>query len=183
MDRKPLQYAIYKGVGGKWGAAQFNFQRPHFYGDKDGEFAGQKDFTGQRALENTGKVRAGWRQREGAVFVEASSAKGANVYDWETKVTFACSVTDMGKIALYLTTGGGEMDILHDPGAKTPSEGKVRKHLKLYSKDGPLKGGAMLTVSEQTPTNSKEHKIPLSADECLTLRQLFLSAQPKALGW
>lgn len=180
-DKRPLQLAIYKGVGGKFGAVQFNFQRPHYYGDKGGQFAGQKDFTGDRALEG-GKIKEGWKQREGAVFIEAASTTGKNVYDWENKITFACSVNDMGKIALALTTGEA-LDIMHDPGAKTPREGQVQKHVKLYSKQGPMTGGAILTVSEIVNKQSKEHKIPLSADECLVLRSLLIAAIPKALAW
>ena len=40
-----LQYSIYKGTGGNHGALQLNFQKPHFYNQK------QKDFTGDIALE------------------------------------------------------------------------------------------------------------------------------------
>jgi len=37
---RPLQYAIYKGMAGKWGAIQLNLQPPHFYSGKN------KDYTG-----------------------------------------------------------------------------------------------------------------------------------------
>lgn len=183
MHRRPLQFAIYKGVSGKFGAVQFNFQPPHYYGLSNGAFAGHKDFRGNRALDVDGRVKDGWRQREGAIFVEAATTIGKNTYDWEGKTTFACSITDMGKIVLFLSVPGVNLDIMHDPGAKTDREGQVRKHLKAFSKDGPLKGGCMLTVSESSGSNNKEHKIPLSADECITLRQLLLRAMPRALDW
>jgi len=176
MTKRPLQYPIYKGVKGNWGALQFNFQAPHYYRDRE------KDFTGRIALDASGKIEDGWRQREGAVFVEAATATGPNIYDWENKITFACSVTDMGKLILGLTTGDST-DIMHDPGARGPNEGKVRKHLKLYSSKGITKGGCMITVSLQEGDKNMEHKIPMSPDECLVLRQLLLTAVSKALAW
>jgi len=175
-NKRPLQYAIYKGIGGKFGALQFNFQSPHYYRDKE------KDFTGHTALDERGKLRDGWRQREGAVFIEAASAIGKNLYDWENKITFACSVSDMGKLIHSLTTGT-ELDIMHDPGAKTDREGATRKHVKLYTKDGIAKAGCMLTVTEQTREDKKEHKVPVSPDECIVLRQLLLHAVSRALAW
>lgn len=176
MSKRPLQYAVYKGVGGKFGALQFNFQSPHYYKGT------VKDFTGKTALDQDGRLLEGWRQREGAVFVEAASAIGKNQYDWENKITFACSVSDMGKVSLSLTTSAA-LDIMHDPGAKTENEGAVRKHLKLLFAEKVTTKGCIAIVSEQKGDDKKEHKIPLSADECIALRQLYLTAIPKALAW
>lgn len=175
-DKRPLQYSIYKGVGGKFGALQLNFQRPHYYKDKS------KDFTGDLALDNFGKLKEGWKQREGAVFLEATSASGKNIYDWDNKITFACSVTDMGKLISALTMGT-ELDLMHDPGASTDSKGAITKHVKLFSKEGYFQGGGMVSVTEQTGTEKKEHKIPLTSDECFVIRQLLTVACTKALEW
>lgn len=178
---RPLQYPIYKGVGGKFGALQFNLQHPHYYGERGSTFEGQKDFTGNRATDNTGKIQPGWKQREGAVFIEACSAKGKNEYDWENKITFACSVDDMGKLMLSLSTGAA-LDIMHDPGAKSSKAGQVRKHVKLFSK-GITTEGAMMTVTETKNGETKEHRIPLSPAECLNLRELFRAAVVRSLNW
>lgn len=181
--RKPLQYAIYKGMGGKYGAVQANFQPPHYYRvAEDGR--NEKDFSGSRALDATGRLRDGenWKQREGAVFLEATSPSGPNQYDWEQKVTVALSVTDMSKLALGLTTGK-ETKIMHDPGAKTERAGVTTKHITLRSPDGIMNRGAMLEVSQKTGDTRRNHTIPLSPDECLSLRTLLMSAIPKALAW
>jgi hypothetical protein len=179
LDKKPLQYAIYKGVRGNFGAVQFNFQRPHYYKATDTK---DKDYNGIKALDGSGKLQDGWRQREGAVFIEATSAVGNNQYDWDQKITFACSINDMGRLILALTTGD-PLDLMHDPGAKTEREGDTRKHVKLFSKGNPVKTGCIMTVTESSGKVEKEHKVPLSADECVVLRQLFLTACSKALDW
>lgn len=176
MREKPLQYAVYKGVGGKFGAVQFNLQRPHFYRGRD------KDFTGAQALDGEGRLVNDWKQREGAIFVEAASASGKNVYDWESKITMAMSVNDMGKIVHALTTTGN-VDIMHDPGAKTDKAGLTSKHLKLYSKEGVMKAGCLLTLIQTTGGNTIKHTVPVAPDECIIIRQLFASAIPSSLQW
>jgi hypothetical protein len=180
--RKPLQFAIYKGMGGKFGAVQANFQPPHYYRMVDGR--NEKDFGGSRALDHSGRIKEteGWKQREGAVFLEATSPSGPNQYNWENKVTVALSVTDMSKLALGLTTGK-ETKLMHDPGAKTERAGVTTKHITLSSPEGVMNKGCMLQVSQKTGDDRRSHTIPLSPDECLSLRTLLLTAIPKALAW
>lgn len=179
MTQRPLQYAVYKGMSGKFGAAQFNFQKPHFY-NRDGE----KDFVGDRALDTDGRLleSQGWKQREGAVFVEVATTVGPNKYDWEHKITFALSVTDMGKIVHFLTTGK-DLSIMHDPGAKTDKQGSVKKFLNLSSPKGLLEGGAMLQLSQTAEDTKTSHTVPMSPDECIVLKQLLARAISAALNW
>lgn len=181
--RKPLQFAIYKGMTGKFGALQTNFQPPHYYRvGSDGR--NEKDFKGDRALDHSGRLKDadGWKQREGAIFLEVTSANGPNKYDWEQKITIALSVTDMSKLALGLTTGK-ETKLIHDPGAKTERAGITTKHLSLTSPDGIMTRGCMIQVSQKTASDQRSHTIPVSPDECLALRTLLLTAIPKALAW
>lgn len=175
---KCLQYAVYKGMSGKFGAAQFNFQPAHFYKDK------QKDFTGDRALDQDGRILEdqGWRQREGAVFLEVAPPLGQNKYDWEKKVTIALSVTDMGKIVHHLTTGT-ECKITHDPGAKSERQGEIKKYLNLTSPSGIMDKGCLLSVSQTAGDDKVSYTVPLSPDECLVIRQLMLTAVSRALQW
>ena len=72
--KNPLQYSIYKGTGGKWGAIQFNLQPPHYYNGK------QKDFVGTEAIAEGRRLNEGWKIREGAIFMEAAPARDKNVY-------------------------------------------------------------------------------------------------------
>lgn len=178
----PLQYSVYKGMGGKWGAVQLSFQPPHFYKDKE------KDFRGTTALDSEGKLKReeGWKEREGAVFVNITSAKGKNVYDWDAKIVIALSVTDMAEILHFLETGRdskGEnsLSLLHDPGAKTQSQGAVKKFLRLNSQD--LSKGAMLTVVKQSGGEKTEHTVPLTCVELLAINVLLRQAMTKAMAW
>ena len=174
MTINPMQYAIYKGKGGQWGALQFNFQPPHFYKEKE------KDFSGAKALIN-GKLQDGWKEREGAIFMEIASTKEKDVYDWDKKIVMALSINDMGKILFTLATGT-ECTIMHDPGAKSESQGSVKKYLNITSPKDTAEGcifGVNKTVGGQT----EKHKVPLTGDEVLVLRQVIMSAISRSLAW
>lgn len=174
---RPLQYAVYKGTGGKFGAIQLNLQEPHFY-EVDGK---KRDFTGNEALDANGRPKEGWRVREGAIFLEMTSAKGKNVYDWENKIVFALSVNDMGKLAFALLTGE-EVSLMHDPNAKTQSQGTVTKSLKVSSPKG-TKAGCLWTLSMTSGGQTVKHTVPLTGDEVVVVGQLLRSAISKALNW
>lgn len=169
--KQPLQYAVYKGVMSKYGAIQFNLQRPHYYMGK------QKDFTGQEALID-GKLQEGWKIREGCVFTEITSAKDKNVYDWDNKIILALSVNDIGKLLLGLTKTG-ETQLMHDPGAGTKTQSVVKKYLKVTVSDK----GALFTCTQTSGGESKSHTVPLSPDEVVTLRVLLSRAVEISLNW
>lgn len=171
----PLQYAVYKGMTGKWGAVQFNFQAPHYFRDK------QKDFTGINALDDNGKMKEGWKIREGAVFLEITSTKDKNVYDWEQKVTVALSTNDLGKV-LYGIKLGTDVKLMHDPGAKSDRAGAVQKHVSITSPKGTAEG-CLISVSEVQGEQRKSHTVPLSGDELLVLGTLVQAAIARSLGW
>lgn len=166
-----LQYAVYKGTGGKFGALQFNLQKPHYYKDK------AKDFTGNQALED-GKLKDGWKVREGCVFLEITSAKDKNVYDWDAKIVMALSVSDIGKLLLGLTKKG-DVEIMHDPGAKTESQGAVKKFLNVKVSDQ----GALFSCTHTSSGEKRSHTVPVSPDEVVVLQRLLGSAISSSLGW
>lgn len=180
MNYKPLQHAIYKGMSGKNGALQLNLQRPHFY--KEGTKL--KDFTGQDALDENGYLldKEGWKVREGAIFIEVAPTVGPNKYDWENKINFALSVTDIGKIVLFLSTGES-VSIMHDPGAKTEKQGATRKYLNLSSPGGLLEKGCLLNLSQSTGEQKTQYMVPMTPDECLVIKQLLIAAIPATLNW
>lgn len=166
-----LQYAIYKGTGGRHGAVQFNLQKPHYYQGK------QKDFTGAEALDS-GKMREGWKIREGCVFMEITSTKDKNIYDWDNKIILALSVSDMGKLLAGLNKLG-ETKIMHDPGAKTDAAGAIKKYLTVTLSDK----GALFYCKQSGNGEEKAHTVPLSPDEVVTLRALLQHAIVASLNW
>lgn len=176
---QPLQYAIYKGTGGKHGAVQFNLQSPHYYQGKT------KDFTGEDALElgeaGRKRLKDGWKIREGCVFMEITSAKGKNEYDWNSKIIFALSVNDIGQVLHTLVTGE-ECRLMHDPGAKTEAQGAVKKYMTISSPQGTSKG-VMIHAAQQSGGEKRSHTVPVSGAEVLVLRTLFQEATAKMLAW
>lgn len=185
MGLIPLQLAFYKGVGGKHGALQFNPQRPHYY--VKGK-PGLKNFDGKFIpdswkQQHSELTRDDLTSREGAIFMEITSAKGKNEYDWDNKITMALSVNDLGKLLLVLEAFAPEVKIMHDPGAKSATAGKVQKYLNVNSPKG-LKEGCFVSVTEKRADgDTKTHKVPLSADEVCLLRTAIRGFIPTALAW
>ena len=174
----PMTYAIYKGTGGKWGCVQFRLSEPHFYKDKE------KDFAGSRCFETRdGKqcLKEGWSAREGAIFMEITSAKDNNIYDWDNKIVMALSINDIGKLLLSLATGN-ECSIMHDPGAKSDKAGVTKKFINMISPKGTVEG-ALLSVSQSDGGQTKKHTVPLAGDEVIVLRQLLQTAVSRTLSW
>lgn len=187
MSINPLQLAFYKGLGGKWGAVQFNPQRPHWYVKHTPKL---KNYEGKyipdRWLEiDPNLTKDDLASREGAIFLDITSATGPNVYDWSKniKVTIALSVNDLGKVLTVLDGLASEVKIMHDPGAKSESAGKVQKYLNISSPKG-LKAGCMINVAEtRADGTSVKHNVPLSCDEVCLLRRAIAGFIPVALGW
>lgn len=171
---KTLQYSLYKGMSGKWGALQLNLQPPHFYKGKE------RDYVGTTAIKD-GKLQEGWESREGAIFLEITSTKDKNVYDWENKIVMALSVNDMGKLLLTLATGS-ECNIMHDPGAKSEQAGTIKKYLTVQSPKG-LTEGCFFRVNQTQGAQTKKHEVPVGPDEVMVLRSLLQAAISRSLNW
>jgi len=152
--QRPLVYAIYKGVGGKFGCFQFKLSP---------------------AYDNPNRAD----RMEGGVFIEAAPSMGPNKYDWGKKIIFALSVSDIGKV---LNDGfrGGSLSLYHDPGAKSNKANITKKSLKVTKGQ---KSGFFLSLREETAGNEKTVQIPVSTDEATILVELLKTAIPRVLGW
>jgi len=193
MTMSPLQLAFYKGAGGKNGALQLNLQRPHFFVKSNPKL---RNFDGRYVLKEWTVDKEGrplpeaqiprvedMTSREGALFVEITSATGKNIYDWENKITMALSIEDMGKALMVLEGLEPEVNILHDPGARTVTQGKVQKYLNISSPKG-LKAGVLVSISQKAADgNTVKHMVPLSGDETRILATCIRHVIPLALAW
>jgi hypothetical protein len=152
--QKPLVYAVYKGVSGKYGCFQFKLAT---------------------AYDNPNRPD----RMEGGVFIEAAQAVGPNKYDWDNKIVFALSASDIGKI---LNDGlrNGDVSIFHDPGAKSRRANITKKSLKITKGN---KGGFFWALREETAGREKIVSIPVSNDEATIIAELLKAAIPKILGW
>lgn len=188
MSMKPLQLAFYKGVTGKFGAIQFNLQRPHYYVKKCPKF---KNFDG-RFIRDSWKDSPDWDasateedlvSREGALFIEITSAKDKNVYDWEQKIIMALSIQDMSEILMVLEGLKDECKLMHDPGAKSASQGKVSKRLNFASPKGFREGCLVNASQTHAGGDTTKHMVPLNGGEVRRLAVLIRHAIPVALAW
>lgn len=192
MSINPLQLAFYKGMGGKFGAVQFNPQLPHYYatimdGDKK---LSLKNFQGRFAKDEWKKKfpelkDEDFQSREGAVFMEICSASGKNEYDWSNKIIAAFSVTDLGKILTVLEGRVPEVELQHDPFAKSANAGKIQKYFKFTVGKEGLKGGIWIYASQfvKGTEGSVKHSVPLTGDETLCLAASIRAFIPRALAW
>jgi hypothetical protein len=149
--KRPLTYKIYKGMGGKQGCFQFSLSPAY----------------------------AGKRKDEGAVFIEAAPTIGPNKYDWDNKIIFALSATDIGAVLTGFRQG--KFDIYHDPDAQTDRRGTRGKRLSLQS--GEMAGTFFLRLSEKAGEETKQTNISLQPHEARIILNLLEEALPKVLGW
>ena len=181
----PLQLAYYKGMKGTNGALQFNLQRPHYYCTEPGcrEKVYDSMFPPEKCPRE-GCPGGKMKSREGALFLEITSTKGPNIYDWDNKIIFALSAEDMSKFLLVLEGSTDEVKLLHDPGAKSASQGKVIKTLQLSSPQG-IKTGVICRVSQKNAGEEKTitHQVPLDASETKRLAVCLRAAIPIAYSW
>jgi hypothetical protein len=149
--QRPLTYKIYKGMGGKQGCFQFSLS---------------KAYTGRR-------------KDEGAVFIEAAPTTGPNQYDWDNKIIFALSATDIG--AILTGFNQGKFDIYHDPDAQTAQKNTRGKRLSLES--GQQVGTFFLRLTEKAGEENKKVNISLQPHEARIIMNLLTEALPQVLGW
>lgn len=152
--QKPIVHAIYKGVSGKFGCFQFKLAT---------------------AYDNPNRPD----RMEGGVFIEAAPTVAPNRYDWDNKIIFALSPSDIGKI-LHDGLRGGNVSIFHDPGAKSNKANVTKKSLKITK--GP-KGGFFWALRQETAGVERSVSIPVSNDEATIIAELLKAAIPKILGW
>lgn len=184
MSIAPLKLAFYKGVTGKFGAIQFQLSQPHYYCPvckrKDFDSIIPKVCTGAKDKTHDAVEM---KSREGCLFMEITSAKGPNDYDWDNKIVMALSVHDMSRV-LYALETTAELTLDHDPGAKTDRQGKIHKLLFISSPKG-REAGFFFSVSQKDNETQKkiEHRLGLSAAEVLELNVFIRAAIPRSLNW
>lgn len=189
----PLRLAYYKGVSGKYGALQFNLQKPHYFcpvggkGDRSRK-ACPKDFDSTfpqscRGTRDNPHDPVTMESREGCVFMEITSASGPNVYDWDKKIVLSLSTHDVEQVLFLLEGGKDEIKLMHDPGAKTETQGKTSKFVNFSSPKG-IKEGCMVSATEKNVgSDSVTHTVPLNGPEAKGLSVFLRAVLPLTLAW
>lgn len=170
FDKRPLQYAIYKGINGKNGVLQFDLKPFDPDMIKEGMSAKEKD-----------------KAKKGAVFIDAAKAIGKSQYDYENDIKFSMSESDLAQFLMGTNSGADEDTELVNIYHKIERNGQdVSKSLRVKQGRTDEKSGLptfMVTLTEKGGGADKLVTVPVSAVEMLTLRKLFEAALPRILGW
>jgi hypothetical protein len=170
-EHLPLQWKIFKGINGKFGAMRMRLMR---------------------AWTNTDP-----KKLEGVIFFEMAPAIGKNEYGWKDdklKMTIALTVNDTAKLLQFLNKPThpvfkdkkqqGEFytcSIYHDRGAGSQYAGQVVTSVTLsYS---PQKTDLFLKMYQREHDVKKEATVPVSGSEAITMKLLFEAAIPTMLAW
>ena len=163
-QKLPLQYAIFKGVTGKFGALRLNLKKAYVDNRRD------KD--------------------DGCIFLEMVSTKGPNNYDWEnSKIVMALSIIDIPKIIMYLRAPQHPMfektdyklKIYHDRDAGTSNKGQNVTNIMI---DKPKdKDNFFFNAFQKKGEITKQASVPVSPDEAVAIGTLLQAAIPLILAW
>lgn len=122
--------------------------------------------------------------RDGALLLTFAAAVGERTYDWNQKQIFALGVGEMGN--LLATFGHGQptrsLDMLHDPGKGSQSEGAVIKKMTI----APLGGDGSVMVNlnvTQKSADAVRLAVPVSPGEMEVLCSIARYCIPRALGF
>jgi len=162
----PIQYALFKGVKGNFGALRLTLKKAYQDERRDRD--------------------------DGVIFLEMAPAIGPNNYDWENgKIIMALSVSDIPKIILYLRAynhdifqgekADGKLKLYHDRGAGTSTRGQHTTSLTVHKPKG--KDSFFFSMSENKEGQRKEASIPVSPDEAIAIGTLLQTAIPLILAW
>ena len=160
----PLQYAIFKGVTGKFGALRLNLKKAYIDSRRE------KD--------------------DGCVFLEMAPPAGPNDYDWkDNKIIMALSITDIPKIILYLRAPGHpifkkddfKLKIYHDRGAGTPTRGQDTTNIVIDKPED--RDNFFFNAYQKRGDVSKQASVPVSPDEAIAIGTLLQAAIPLILAW
>jgi hypothetical protein len=167
-DRAPLQYKLFKGLTGKFGALRLGFKRPW-----------------------TNKNNS--NKQEGILFLEMAPPLGNNIYDWENnKLVFSLAINDVGKLVHYFKSpkkyfsdkyDSCQIQLLHDKNAGTKDKGKEFKTLSISKSTNMNNFMVSLRYVNKDLNINKEAKITLAPDEAIILDELLKASIPASLAW
>jgi hypothetical protein len=165
--KAPLQYAVYKGKTGKFGAMRLNLKKAYLDERRD----------------------------DGCIFIEMAPPLPANStalgsYDWENgKIAMALSIADIPKIALYLRNPGNrafektenKCMLIHDRYAGTDKAGTEKSTLTISKPTD--QDSFWWSISQKRDGTTKGASLPVSQDEALAIGTLMQAAIPLILAW
>lgn len=163
-NKDPLQYSLYKGVKGSFGALRLNLKKAYQDDRRD--------------------------KQDGCVFLDMAPTSGPNIYDWENnKIVMALTTTDISKIILYLRNpkhkafdrSDNKLRIFHDRGAGTNNRGQDTTSIEINKPED--KDNLFVSAYQKRGTVQKKATVPISPDEAIAIGTLLQAAIPLILAW
>jgi len=168
---KGKSYTIYKGVRGKFGAFRLSPSFP------------TRDIP--------------MRDREGFVMLEMAGTIGPNRYDWENKVIFKLSLTDMAKICMFMRNPGkkynfceqnseggvthNSFQIFHDTSKASGRSGTETKNLRFTKSSNRHSVTVQMVHKRDSDTN--KIVVPISPEESYIIINLLDGSFGNILSW
>lgn len=118
---------------------------------------------------------AGYLDKQGAILLEAAPSVGRQQWDWDQKITFAISISD---IAGMLDSDPTRRRIFHKHD-QTPKVLEVTP----ADPDGPHAGTFMMNLSMGKGDTRRQIRVPFNNGEWTVLVRLLLHACPLLIGW
>lgn len=115
----------------------------------------------------------GYMSKQGAILLEAAPSSGRQQWDWDQKITFAISITD---ICNLVDMDPAKRRIFHDH-QDTP------KVLEFQAGEGDYENTYMMNLSEGKGSGRRTVRVPFSSGEYQILMRLLVQVSPLMIGW
>lgn len=115
----------------------------------------------------------GWVTKPGAILLEAAPGLGKQQWDWDKKLTFAISLTDMCSL---IDRDPAKRRIFHE-------HNEAPKTLEFRPGEGQYAGTYMMQLSEGKGDSRKTVMVPFSDGEYQIVIRLILAAAPLLINW
>lgn len=128
-------------------------------------------------------VQFDFNKEKKSVFVEAAKQKGTEQgFDWQNKLTFKLSTTDMAKLLTVLHGKLPSVELFHDPGKGSYASAAEVKNSALSIARGAR--GFYFKLSTQMKAGTVTAiSLGVTEDEAVVLQLLLEEAVRKSYGW
>ncbi|CAL9135300.1 Whirly transcription factor [Musa troglodytarum] len=119
--------------------------------------------------------------RNGSVMLTFWPAVGQRKYDWEKKLAFALSPTEVGSL---IGLGPAEScEFFHDPSMKSSLEGQVKKSLSISPLGNDNGYFLNLSVVNNIQKTNERLSVPVTKAEFTVIRTVLSYVLPHIMGW
>ncbi len=151
----------------------------------DGKFEKRKRLSFYKPNKSTtgGAMQFDLNEEKESIFLEMARQKDEHSFDWQNKIAFKLSLSDIGKLLAVLEGKIKAINLYHDPSKGNYSIAEDTKNTALSISKGDS-FGFYLKISQQAKDGSVNAiQCSLSDDEAIILSKAFEVAIKKIVGW